>query len=128
MVPIISSTCTTVALTVALVAQVSYLDPLIWVQTHWRPIGRAVRSTIGKDEALLKAYISLANTTGRHPRIVRLCKQCFDMLKYAIIYVCACFAPSVISSDGCDIPKIGLQALLDLCEHYWRALDSPRVF
>ena len=128
MVFIINLTCTIVALTFALVAQVSYLDPLIWVHTHWGPIGRAVRSTIGKDEALLKAYISLANTTGRLSLVVMLCKQCFDMLKYAVLSVCACFAPSVKASDGCDWSESDLQALPDLCEHYWRALDSPQVF
>ena len=76
MIPTTSLTCMPVALTIALIAQVSYLDPLIWVPTHWRPIGRAVRSTIGKDEALLKAYISLENATGRHSLIVRLCRRC----------------------------------------------------
>ena len=80
-----------VAFTAALIAQVSYLDPLIWVPTHWRPIGRAVRSTIGKDEALLKAYISLTNATGRLSLIVRLCRRCYNMLKYATVCVRACF-------------------------------------
>ena len=91
MIPNPSLTCMPAALTNALIAQVSYLDPLIWVPTHWRPIGRAVRSTIGKDEALLKAYISLANATGRRSLIVRLCRRCYNVLKYATVYVCARF-------------------------------------
>ena len=127
MTPTTSLTCTTAALTVTLVAQVSYLDPLIWVHTHWRPIGRAVRSTIGKDEALLKAYIGLAHATGRLSLMVRPYGRCCDMLKYAPVCDCACFASLVVFSRGCNTSETDLQALLDLCELYWRASGSPRV-
>ena len=45
--------------------QVTYLDPLIWLNITWKPIGKAVRATLQKDKALSQAYINLASITGR---------------------------------------------------------------
>lgn len=55
---------------VASPAQVTYLDSLIWVRVPWMPIGKAVRATLVKDKAFLKAYTDLANTTGKSTSIL----------------------------------------------------------
>ncbi len=54
--------------------QVTYLDSLIWVRVPWTPIGKALRAIFVKNKALSKAYMDLADTTGK--------------LSFILLYIC----------------------------------------
>jgi hypothetical protein len=45
--------------------QVTYLNSLIWVDIPWKPVGKAVKAVMLKDQVLAQAYIDLAKSSGK---------------------------------------------------------------
>lgn len=43
----------------------TYLDSLIWVRVPWTPIGKALRAIFVRSKEVSKAYMDLADTTGK---------------------------------------------------------------